>query len=387
MTRLSDLLDIAELRAAIDGGYVRDQVHPTVPLSIFNYTERAQFEQEWTPVTLQCRGLIVDEAGQVVARPWRKFFNYGDPTTGVLDLNAKAEVTVKMDGSLGILYPGDGGWAVATRGSFTSEQAMHATQVLRDRYGDFEPPAGMTVLFEIVYPANRIVCDYGATDDLILLGAVDIETGESVGPDWVSGWWGPQADTFTAGTLAEALTLPPRPNAEGVVVRLVDFGVMVKIKQADYVEMHRILTQTTARSVWEFIVVDECARLIAKPKHWGSRLGLDPARAAEILALGDNWLDRLTSDVPDEFHGWLRATIDGFHRKARDLRQQLDQICKEGRARYGDDRPAFAAAFKNHEHSGALFLLYDDRDITTYVWRHLFPPPEKAWGHRSEDVA
>jgi putative RNA ligase len=40
----------------------------------------------------------------------------------------------------------------------------------------------MTVLVEIVYPANRIVLDYGGLDDLILLGAVDIATGRTFGP-------------------------------------------------------------------------------------------------------------------------------------------------------------------------------------------------------------
>lgn len=387
MTALGDLFDTADLSEAIDNGYVRAQTHPSLPLKIFNYTERTQYEGAWSDVTRQCRGLIIDANEVVIARPYAKFFNYGDPACGPVILGAKAEVTDKLDGSLGVHHRTGDTWAIATRGSFTSEQAIHATQVLHDRYGDFEPPDGMTVLFEILFPSNRIVCDYGSTDDLVLLGAVDIQTGEAVGPDWISGWPGPQAEVFAAGTLAEALALPPRPNAEGLVVRLVDSGAMVKIKQPDYVALHRILTQTTARSVWEFIVVDECAHLIAKPKHWGSRLGLDPARAAEILSLGGNWLERLTADVPDEFHDWLRDTIESFHAKARDQRHELEEICRQARARYGGDRRAFADAFKDHEHSGALFLLYDSRDITTYIWRHLYPPPEKAWGHRSEDVA
>lgn len=70
--------------------------------------------------------------------------------------------------------------AIATRGSFTSEQAGHATAVLHTCYPRFEPPEGLTVLFEIVYPGNRIIVDYCDTDDLVLLGAVDTATGDYV---------------------------------------------------------------------------------------------------------------------------------------------------------------------------------------------------------------
>jgi RNA ligase len=299
---LSDLFDPADLTDAVADGHVRRQAHSALPLEILNYTERAQFEQAWTPVTLKCRGLIADQSGEIVARPWAKFFNYGDPLAGVLDLNAKAEVTDKLDGSLGILYPAGDGWAIATRGSFTSEQAIHATEVLRDRYWGFGPPNGMTVLFEIVYPANRIVCDYGATDDLMLLGAVDIATGEAVGPDWISGWWGPQAETFAADTLAEALALPPRANVEGIVVRLVDSGVMVKIKQPDYVELHKIVTGMNARVVWEQLGAGKTVREVCEP-------------------------------LPDEFHPWVRKVAYDLIEKADQIRDAASEEHRRSTAR------------------------------------------------------
>jgi hypothetical protein len=34
-----------------------------------------------------------------------------------------------------------------------------------------------------------------------------------------------------------------------------------------------------------------------------------------------------------------------------------------------------------------MFLLLDGKDITYYLWKAAYPPPEKAWGARSEDVA
>jgi RNA ligase len=377
-----------DLDAAIADGFVRQQVHPSMPLRILNYTERAAYERVWTDVTCQCRGLIVHtETGEIVARPWRKFFNYGQDPDAVLDFDAPAEVTDKADGSLGILYPVPDGWAIATRGSFASEQAVHATQLLSARYPEFAPPAGVTVLFEIIYPANRIVLDYGAMDDLVLLGAVEIATGASVSAADVPGWVGPVVDLMPARTFREALEIEPRRNAEGVVAHFTGTGMRIKLKQADYLALHRILTQTTARSVWDYLAVDACRHLISQPKHWGSKLRMDPARAAEILAVGPGWMDQLTAGVPDEFHDWLRTTITTLRGQVDELRTSLETTKRALSGEHDGDRKAIALAIKGHPHAGALFLLLDRIDITTYLWTFAYPPPEKAWGARSEDVA
>lgn len=391
--KLGDMLSLKRLAAAIADGYVREQVHPSMPLKILNYTEKAQYERMWDEITRQCRGLIVNmQTDEVVARPFVKFHNYGEHDEATLSLDEFVTITDKMDGSLGIMYRGtDGKLAIATRGSFASEQAIHATAVLRDRYADeFEFWAAddeFTHLFEIVYPANRIVVDYDGADDLYYLGDVHIATGDSQGPAPGNGWPGPQATVFEGNTLGHALSMEPRPNCEGIVVHYNRSGLRIKLKQDDYVALHRILTMTTARTVWEYLAVDACRHLITAPKHWGSRLAIDPARAAEILAVGPDWLARLTEGVPDEFHGWLRSTISGILAKVDGMRTHLES---EGAAlgqAHGGDRKAFAQAVAGRQDAGALFLLLDGRDITTYLWKAAYPPPEKAWGARSEDVA
>lgn len=217
---IATLFPPAALAAAVADGYVRRQVHPEHPLAILNYSEKAQFEGVWDVVTLNCRGLVYNvETSEVVARPFRKFFNHGQLAGPRLDLDAEVIVTDKADGSLGILYPTpDGGHAFATRGSFTSEQATHATELWRHRYADrFTPLPGVTYLFEIIYPTNRIVLDYQGLDDLVLLGAISIATGRDV-TDAIEAWPGPRVEQFSYATLAEAVAAPPRANAEGLVV-------------------------------------------------------------------------------------------------------------------------------------------------------------------------
>ena len=235
---LSDLVHPEDLNAALTLGLVSARTSDDGALTIYNYTDSAMYTPgAWdNPAVRQCRGVIVDASGQVIARPWAKFFNHGQTEAGVLDLAAPVEVTDKMDGSLGVLYLDAAGRpSVATRGSFTSDQAIHATAVLRERYGMTRIDPALTILVEIIYPGNRIVCDYGDLDDLVLLGSVGIETGHYFGPEvtrHATGWLGPVTTTMPYRSLLNALAAPPRPGAEGMCVRYLDQPYIVKIKQA-----------------------------------------------------------------------------------------------------------------------------------------------------------
>ena len=76
---IRDLFTAEELQAEIDAKRVRVNDHPTEPLRLFNYTELAQFQKAWNPVTRACRGLIINRlTGEIVARPFPKFFNHGE---------------------------------------------------------------------------------------------------------------------------------------------------------------------------------------------------------------------------------------------------------------------------------------------------------------------
>jgi RNA ligase len=341
-TTVGVVIDEVELATAIQRGHIRKGSHPAEPLSILSYTDRCVYERGWNRTTRACRGLIVHDDGSIIARPWGKFFNYGEPDAPLLDLASPAEVVDKVDGSLGILYPTSGGWQIATRGSFVSDQAIHATALLRDRYPDFTPPAGLTVLVEIVYPENRIVCDYGDRDDLILLGAVRISDGKAFGPNDVQGWPGPRAEVQPAVTIADALALPPRPGAEGVVVRVGD--EMVKIKQEDYLRLHRIISGLSALSIWE------------------------------ALGSGDT-VARICEPLPDEFHQWVRDIADGLTGELG--RIQVEALVEHNRILKslggGPDRKAYAAIASRSPLRAWLFMLLDRKDPGPKIWQTLKP--------------
>lgn len=351
MVHIHDIIPADLLEWDLAMGYVRVQTHPTLPLKIYGYTEKAQFEKKWNVSTINCRGLIADAEGNIVARPWKKFFNYGEGRL-YIDDEMPVEVTDKMDGSLGILYPqviengyGDN-WAIATRGSFASEQAIHATNVWNEKYaGTVWPTLGYTFLFEIIYPANRIVLNYSGLDDLVLLGAVNIDRGYYLGPReaaGILGWPGPQTEVFPYRNLREAFAAPMRPNAEGLVVR--SGTEMVKIKQVDYVELHKIVTNLNERTVW--------------------------------LQLGEGKsVSEICESIPDEFHDFVQDT-------AEELRMQFAQIEEEVYSAYatvihslpsGFSRREFAEAVSGHKYKSYLFMLLDCRMIDGMIWQSIRP--------------
>ena len=242
-------------------GLVYKQVHPTLPLTIWNYSEKVQYENLWDDVTLQTRGLVTDDKGNVVARPFRKFFNMEEDKhtpTGEFD------VYEKMDGSLGILFNYQGQWVMATRGSFTSDQALKGFFMLQ-KYDFNKLHEDYTYLFEIIYDDNRIVVKYDF-EDLVLLGMVNTETeyevdlhGEGVdvrfknlinnlGFNVVKKYDGVRDYAELKGII--------KHDEEGFVVRFTN-GQRMKIKGEEYLRLHKLMTNVSTTSVWEMLSEDK----------------------------------------------------------------------------------------------------------------------------------
>lgn len=247
-----------DFQSAVDSGLVSCRKHPTDNLWILNYTPECQFSKSWNDTTLQCRGLIVNAEGQVIARPFRKFFNlseHDNPEFPSVPYGTPFKAYEKMDGSLGIAYYGQGGWAIATRGSFESEQAEFATRLLQ-KYSSalslMNPE--LTYLFEIIYPENRIVVDYGGWQALVLLGVIRTSDGVELPLEDFAHLPFPQPKLFYVSNI----DLLPRDtqNFEGYVIRF-DNGLRVKVKLDDYVRLHKLMTGITPNRIWEMLAAEQ----------------------------------------------------------------------------------------------------------------------------------
>lgn len=324
-------MNIEAILREIDAGYIGVEKHPTAPLRILNYTQRTQFDWRWNAETMACRGLIVDDNWNVVARPFPKFFSVEQ-----MDFNIPVEpfqVFDKVDGSLGILYFVDGEPHIATRGSFTSEQAQRATQMLRTKYNEAGFDHNFTYLFEIIYPENRIVLDYGNEEKLVLLAIIHTETGREGVPfhysfEAVKQYHG--IDDF------DELLAIQDANREGFVVKF-ESGLRVKIKFEEYKRLHKLLTGVSPKTIWE-----------------------------ALKAGGD--LSPVVERVPDEFHQWVRETEN-------DLLAQYAKIELDARSniKFGGSRKELAQHFKDCQYPDIMFAMLDGKDYSEAIWRKIKP--------------
>ena len=165
----------------------------------FKYTTNTVYSEDWDNVSLHARGIVFDYAtGEVLARPFDKFFNLGemiDTETGVLKPIAgyvkqhlgfdnlsgdykhqKFRVMDKLDGSLGIAFWTGVDWYVKTAGSFESDQAKWANEWFDMIIDTSILDKSKTYLFEIIYDEDKHPIEYDF-EGLVLLGIVDTKTG------------------------------------------------------------------------------------------------------------------------------------------------------------------------------------------------------------------
>lgn len=165
----------------------------------FKYTTNTVYSEDWDNVSLHARGIVFDYAtGEVLARPFDKFFNLGemiDVETGELKPIAgyvkqhlgfdnlsgdykrqKFRVMDKLDGSLGIAFWTGVDWYVKTAGSFESDQAKWANDWFDMLINPNVLDKSKTYLFEIIYDEDKHPIEYDF-EGLVLLGIVDTQTG------------------------------------------------------------------------------------------------------------------------------------------------------------------------------------------------------------------
>ena len=346
---------------------VQKQVHPTLPLTIWNYTPKVQYGEGnsqykfWDDVTKQCRGLVTDNEGNVVARPFKKFFNIEEnqhiPTE-------QFDVYEKMDGSLGILFNYKGEWVLATRGSFTSDQSVKGTELLQ-KYDYQRLNPDYTYLFEIIYPENRIVCTYDF-EDLVLLGMIHTESGYEVnihsgndedvrfknllnnlGFNIVRKYDGISDYSYLKHAISD--------NREGFVVRFSN-GDRMKIKGEEYLRLHKIMTNLSTTGVWE------------------------------VLSSGGKMEDYL-KDVPDEFYKKVKqyvSTLNYHHYRYSEYAGKMHDYFRYGK--YGDNekeytKKEFAEHLeRNNVHpkvKSLCFAMWDGKPYDHIIWKYLKPKFEK----------
>jgi RNA ligase len=156
-------------------------------------------------------------------------------------------------------------------------------------------------------------------------------------------------ESFEYATYADALTARPRDGREGLVVHFTEADQRVKIKYADYVRLHRLVTGLTARTVWDVMVNG-----------------------------GD--LDAMLEPLPDEFHVWARGVAAELTARVETRAEAIEATYAEIVAALPDGwgRKEFAATAVRNEHRGSLFLRLDGKDYRPGLWQQARPEGDRT---------
>jgi RNA ligase len=223
---------------------------------------------------------------------------------------------------------------IATRGSFHSEQAEWASQEIQEYFpGAFEPLNNKTYLFEIIYRENRIVVDYGDYEGLMLLDVIDNETGfsdtdEFDNCDWPDKVVRQHVPGFDSGQVVD---IPA--GGEGFVFLWPAKNFRTKMKSAEYVEIHRMISRLSEKTVWEAMVAGKTR-------------------------------DEIKIGLPEEFHKWIDDVAGEILNRAGQILGLVGAEFEELKDRgLTENRRDFALAIKNNPLRKYLFLMLDNKPV------------------------
>jgi RNA ligase len=324
-------MDTTLLNSYYVSGKLRKSVHPTLDLTIWNYTDLVQFEKSWDPITLSARALVTNSAGEIIARSFPKFFNFEESRH--VSLGFDYNVYKKLDGSLILLFNYLGNWVVSSRGSFVSEQAEKARELLASKNLELLDKS-LCWSFEIVYPENRIVVNYAGDTRLVFLAAFDKygrEHLDAINSVINAGF--PVVEHVPFDTF-ENLKAKNIPNEEGYVLRYNVTGERVKIKFETYIKLHRLMSNITVPRIFKWIVTGDTESLAA---------------------------------VPDELYSWVCEIKDEIEKQRLDIFTE----CKDFLASLPENlsKKDLAHHISDHKYRHILFKIHANMDPSILIYK------------------
>lgn len=260
--------------------------YPDNNLHVLNYS---QIDSPKThPIVLECRGLVLDYDLNIIARPFDRFFNLGEAGTDVY----RDEILKwyqKLDGSFIKVYMHEGQWYCGTRGTAFAEAEVNGfgisfAQLVYKAMGvenhqefnracrDMYLVPGVTYMFELTAPENRVVTRY-AEARMVVLAARSNETGVYLPQEHLERTAGYcDAPTAMYGKPSDAVERAGKlKNLEEGFVGYKDGVPVVKVKSEAYVAVHHLRGE-----------------------------GLNPKRISELVATGeeDEYLAYFPEDKP-----------------------------------------------------------------------------------------
>ena len=359
----------------LDGGWVQVQHHNEFPLDIYNYTRATVHDNWWNEITSKCRGVIINrETGDIVARPFEKFHNYGSETVEQQSpffelISEQPVVWEKMDGFMCTLYRWENKDYIASKGSFHSIHAKWATAQIRAKFGDKTPALdGKTFVFEGLHKDLRIVIDYKTRQELVLLAVIDNETGDELPPAMLAvtartlGFNTPERLNMTLEQARAASLGDGKCDEEGYVLTWYRDGVppfRLKMKFIEYLRLHRMVTGVSPKRIWEVLATNQSSELdeyLKQSTPWFSKFV-------------QRWMKALTTEYRRiEAESATRfitekSYVDGEH---------IARIINGEGINMAVLRKQYALHFTTEENkpfAPVMFAMLDGKDVKPVIWK------------------
>jgi hypothetical protein len=297
------------------------------------------------PIVRECRGIILEkDSWNVVAYPFKKFFNYGEEYADEIDWKS-AKVTSKEDGSLIKIYFYNGEWRVGTNSTIDAEDATLNSPYYKNFRELFDVAAdnckfdfdrldpNYTYLMELCSCYNIIIVPYNEPK-LFHIGTRNNITCEEVEVD--IGIEKPKQ--YMLSSLEDCIAMAKTFDftKEGFVVKDKNYN-RIKVKSEDYVKAHRMISNNK--------VSEE-----------------------KILSL-------ICSGEEEEFLSYFPTYTTIFQDikiKRDKLKYLFYEIKKEvfSLKEKGMKRKDFAQLVKNNDFSFLYFLMYDNSQLNFLDWEN-----------------
>lgn len=303
----------------------------------------------------EARGLIFDADGNLMSRPFHKFFNINEreeTQAHVVDMSQPHTVMEKMDGSMIRPILVDGYLRLATKMGVTNV-AMDAETYLAGRPDAAEiriwmerlVKHGLTPIFEFVSPFNQIVLAY-ETADLVLLAIRHNESGNYLArqngvPAGLT--YVPEYGSVEGNITDYIARQRGAEGREGDIIRFAD-GHMVKVKNDWYVRIHKTMDRITFdRNIVDLIINEE--------------------------------VDDVVPMLPQVQADRVREFEDRFWRAFKQKENRLYGLRMAASQSYDDDRKRVALEFvptlENKADAQFIFRMLDGHDLRELMLEHV----------------
>lgn len=314
--------------------------------------EKDKFD-ELAAIRRECRGLLFDVAGNVLARRLHKFFNVNEKEetlSTAIDFSQPHIILEKLDGSMVTPIQVDSHIRWGTKMGVTDVAMNAEVFVARNprysKFADYIMSLDATPIFEWCSPKNRIVVEY-PHDRLVLIAIRDNVSGEyrsyqnmcDLAAQYVIEVV--KAYSGSASSMQQLLdSTKELQGAEGYIIRF-DNGHMVKIKGDWYVRIHKVKDSLSQeKNIIDLLVNDKIDDI--KP---------------HMLDTDKNQLEKFEA-----------AFWEGINNQVENYQRYFDLVISSGLDRKAYAQNWMPTIIKQDPHAPSIvFGCFDGRDIRTMI--------------------